>query len=113
MGFLNVKTNYSVYKNCMLRLGRYMSDGSLAVEIYNRQDGEIARLTTCLCDPTLPEDMAYVDTNNCPWAVAFLEENGLAEKTGRTKRSEYCVYPAMRFNREKNSTVRERRKLRR
>lgn len=62
---------------------------------------EIARLTTCLCDPTLPEDVAYVDTNNCPWAVAFLEENGLAEKTGRTKRSGYCVYPAMRFNREK------------
>lgn len=40
MGFLNVKTNYSVYKNCMLRLGRYMLDESLAVEIYNRQDGE-------------------------------------------------------------------------
>lgn len=53
MGFLNVKTNYSTYKNCMLRLGRYMTDGSLAVEIYNRQDGEIARLTTCLCDPTI------------------------------------------------------------
>lgn len=101
MGFLNVKTNYSVYKNCMLRLGRYMLDESLAVEIYNRQDGEIARLTTCLCDPTLPEDVAYVDTNNCPWAVTFLEENGLAEKTGKTKRSGYCVYPAMRFNREK------------
>lgn len=32
MGFLNVKTNYSVYKNCMLRLGRYMLDESLAVE---------------------------------------------------------------------------------
>lgn len=29
MGFLNVKTNYSVYKNCMLRLGRYMLDESL------------------------------------------------------------------------------------
>ena len=46
MGFLNVKTSYSVYKNCMLRLGKYMMDESLAVEIYNRQDGEIARLTT-------------------------------------------------------------------
>lgn len=78
---------------------------------FTTDSGEIARLTTCLCDPTLPEDMAYVDTNNCPWAVAFLEENGLAEKTGRTKRSGYCIYPAMRFNREKNSTVRERRKL--
>lgn len=26
MGFLNVKTSYSVYKNCMLRLGKYMMD---------------------------------------------------------------------------------------
>ena len=33
MGFLNVKTSYSVYKNCMLRLGKYMMDESLAVEI--------------------------------------------------------------------------------
>ena len=30
MGFLNVKTSYSVYKNCMLRLGKYMMDESLA-----------------------------------------------------------------------------------
>lgn len=109
MATLDVRTSYSVYKNCMLRVGRYMPDGSLAVEIYNIQDGEIARLTTCLYDPTLPEDMAYVDTNNCPWAVAFLEENGLAEKTGRTKRSGYCVYPAMRFNREKIAQFEEDR----
>ena len=86
MGFLNVKTNYSTYKNCMLRLGRYMTDGSLAVEIYNRQDGEIARLTTCLCDPTLPEDMAYVDTNNCPWAVAFLEEKWFGREDRENKK---------------------------
>ena len=85
MGFLNVKTNYSVYKNCMLRLGRYMSDGSLAVEIYNRQDGEIARLTTCLCDPTLPEDVAYVDTNNCPWAVASLRKMVWQRRQGEQK----------------------------
>lgn len=101
MKTLNVKTNYFMYKNCKLRLGNYMADGSLVVEIYNRQDGEIARLTVCLCDPTLSEYMAYIDTNNCPWAVAFLEENGLAEKTGRTKRSGYCIYPEMKFNKEK------------
>lgn len=45
MATLDVETSYSVYKNCKLRLGRYMSDGSLAVEIYNMQDGAIARVT--------------------------------------------------------------------
>lgn len=109
MRTLNVITSYSIYKNCKLRLGEYISDGSLAVEIYNDQDGEIASLTVYLCDPTLPENVAYVDTNNCPWAVAFLEENGLAEKTGRTKRSGYCVYPAMKFNREKIAQFEEDR----
>lgn len=69
MATLDIETSYSAYKNCMLRLGRYMSDGSLAVEIYNMQDGEIARVTVCLRDTTLGENESYVDTNNCPWAT--------------------------------------------
>lgn len=63
MATLDIETSYSAYKNCMLRLGRYMSDGSLAVEIYNMQDGEIARVTVCLRDTTLGENESYVDTN--------------------------------------------------
>ena len=62
MATLDIETSYSAYKNCMLRLGRYMSDGSLAVEIYNMQDGEIARVTVCLRDTTLGENESYVDT---------------------------------------------------
>lgn len=101
MATLDVETSYSVYKNCMLRLGRYMSDSSLAVEIYNMQDGAIARVTACLSDPTLGENESYVDTNNCPWATSFLESNGLAKRTGKTRRSGYCIYPEMEFDREK------------
>ena len=74
MASLNVKTEYSEYKDCKLRVGKYVEDNSVAVEIYNRWDGPIARVTTCLCDHSLAEDEAYVDTNNCPWAVALLEE---------------------------------------
>lgn len=74
MASLNVKTEYSEYKDCKLRAGKYVEDNSVAVEIYNRWDGPIARVTTCLCDHSLSEDEAYVDTNNCPWAVALLEE---------------------------------------
>lgn len=107
MTSLNVKTEYSEYKDCKLRVGKYVEDNSVAVEIYNRWDGPIARVTTCLCDHSLAEDEAYVDTNNCPWAVALLEENGFAERTGRTRRSGYCEYPAMKFDRSKMAEFEE------
>lgn len=47
MASLNVKTEYSEYKDCKLRVGKYVEDNSIAVEIYNRWDGPIARVTTC------------------------------------------------------------------
>ena len=76
-------------------------DGSIAVEIFSRREGPVARITVCLCDSALAENEAYVDTNNCPWVVDFLEAKGLAKSTGRTRRSGYCIYPAMEFDREK------------
>lgn len=45
MASLNVKTEYSEYKDCKLRVGKYVEDNSVAVEIYNRWDGPIARVT--------------------------------------------------------------------
>lgn len=47
--------------------------------------------------------------NNCPWAVELLEENGFAERTGRTRRSGYCEYPAMKFDRSKMAEFEEGR----
>lgn len=109
MASFDVKTEYSKYKDCKLRVGKYVEDNSIAVEIYNRWDGPIARVTTCLCDRSLAEDEAYVDTDNCPWAVELLEENGFAERTGRTRRSGYCEYPAMKFDRSKMAEFEEER----
>lgn len=82
MASLNVKTEYSEYKDCKLRVGKYVEDNSIAVEIYNRWDGPIARVTTCLCDHSLAEDEAYVDTNNCPWAVVFWKKTDLRREPG-------------------------------
>lgn len=42
-----------------------------------------------------------LDTNNCPWAVEFVESNDLGENTGRTVRSGYCTYPVVKLNVEK------------
>ena len=79
MALLEVKTSYATYTDCTLRVGQYQMDGSIAVEIFSRREGPVARITVCLCDSALAEN----------------------ESTGRTRRSGYCIYPSMKFNREK------------
>lgn len=101
MAVLEVKTNFGVYENCILQVAKYQADNSIAVEIWSCEEGPIARLTVCLDDKSLGKDEAYVDTNNCPWAIDFLKEYGFAEETGKTKASGYCIYPMMKFNRDK------------
>lgn len=101
MAFLEVKTEWAVYKNCFLQVGRYKADNSRAIEIWNREDGPIARITVCIAGSMLAEDETVLDTNNCRWAVEFVESNGFGENTGRTVRSGYCVYPVVKLNVEK------------
>ena len=96
MAFLEVKTEWAVYKNCFLQ-----ADNSRAIEIWNEEDGPIARITVCITGSMLAEDEVVLDTNNCPWAVGFVESNGLGEDTGRTVRSGYCTYPVVKLNVEK------------
>ena len=43
---------------------------------------------------------AYVDTNNCPWVLEFLEDNHIAEPTGIYAPSGYCVYPLYEFHQD-------------
>ena len=107
MALLEVKTSYATYTDCTLRIGQYQMDDSIAVEIFSRRKGPVARITVCLCDPTLEENEAYVDTNNCPWVVDFLKSKRLAKPTGRKRRSGYCIYPSMKFDREKMAEFEE------
>ena len=47
----------------------------------------------------LKKNKSYIDENNSPWAVAFLEENGIARiDRRRTMRSGYCAYPLAIFD---------------
>jgi hypothetical protein len=49
----------------------------------------------------LPEDCAFVDTNNWPYVDKLLIDEGLAEKIETVGQSGFCVYPAMKFNLDK------------
>ena len=95
---VELKTEFRVYQDVYLVIGRYFMDDSIAVDVQNDEDGPIARLTVCLVDKTLGENEAYIDTNNCSWAVDFIEENCLGEKTGRSRESGYCTYPVVKFD---------------
>ena len=45
MALLEVRTEWAVYKDCFLQVARYQADNSRAIEIWNNEDGPIARLT--------------------------------------------------------------------
>lgn len=67
MASLEVKTEWAVYKDCFLQVARYQADNSRAIEIWNNEDGPIARITVCITGSGLAEDETVIDTNNCPW----------------------------------------------
>ena len=48
------------------------------------------------------ESHAYIDTNNCPWAEEFLQENGIAKPDPRDiyGMSGFCAYPLYEFSPE-------------
>ena len=101
MALLTLRTKYGTYTDCFLEVGRYQADNSLAVLLFSKTEGPIATLTVCLCDNYLKENESYVDTNNCPWVVDFLEGKGIAKLSDKVRLSGYCVYPVMEFDLEK------------
>ena len=95
---IDVITNFTTYPNCRIEVGKYQMDGSIAIELWNEEDGPIATLTKCLVDKDLKQDEAYIDINNCPWAMPLIEKYSLGKPTGRIGHSGYCTYPVVKFD---------------
>ena len=80
----------------------YQNNGSLAVALIC--NGELfAVLTVNIDDTAWIKDpaMAFVDTNNCPWAPEFLEKNQLAKPPEIIGFSGMCCYPLYEFDLKK------------
>lgn len=92
--------------NIFLEKKQYAKPKRLAVQAYVVEQDEYieevafpyATITVNLPNARLSdENCAFVDTNNVPFIDEWLEENGIAEPTGRFGFSGYCCYPEMRF----------------
>ena len=80
---------------------QYIKNGSLAVRLnVASAPWEIFSIVTVNLpiSGNLPKNLAYVDTNNCPWAEEFLKDNNIAEDTRISMPSGFCNYPLYKFN---------------
>ena len=76
---------------------KYAYNDNLAIMLVCTSGEPYGFLTVNLND-NLPEEYAYVDTNNMPNAETFIEENNLGTFAGRWAYSGYCRYPLYKFN---------------
>ena len=96
---MTVKTDYATYENCYPRISRYVYGDTLAIQIWNDEDGAILNLTTNLTNEVIDCDCEqFVDTNNFPGAIDFIKEYKLGTETGILGHSGFCTYPLVRFD---------------
>lgn len=76
----------------------YRNNGALAIVLDSPTEGPFATLTVNLDGPKPPANYAFVDTNNCPWAEAFIKANKLGKPIGMVGYSGYCQYPLYEFD---------------
>lgn len=85
-----------------LEKNQYSCNKRLAVQAYEIDEYgwemPYATITVNLPNEKLTdENCAFVDGNNVPFVDEWLEENGIAEPTGRIGFSGFCAYSEMRF----------------
>lgn len=87
--------NHGIDYNVTIKYTKYFN-GNLAICLVC-DNGESYGNLTVNFDEKLPPNHAYVDTNNMPSAIKFIEENALGEFTGMAKQSGFCTYPLYKF----------------
>lgn len=112
MKMFEYKTPYASYKDCMLSISHYTNEPlCMALNIYNGIDGPITTVTVNLGhdignNSIMLWNQAFIDVNNNPNILEWIEENGLAEPVIRFGEqviacSGFCEYPLYVFNEDK------------
>ncbi len=76
----------------------YVYGENLAVFAETTEGEPYATITVNLRDKHLKENEAYIDTNNCPWLLAFLKKYDIAKPTGVSQPCGFWCYPLYEFD---------------
>ena len=79
----------------------YQKGGRLAIELVDESYDLFEYLTINLqyeMSKDNDKSLAFVDTNNVPWAEEYIQKHNLGVKTGYYGMSGYCTYPEYRFD---------------
>lgn len=77
-------------------MGKKMPGLAIVLDEIGGEGEQYAVLTVSFGEFIAIKNSAYIDTNNCPFTEQLLDQ-GIAEATGLTKHSGYCVYPLWVF----------------
>lgn len=86
---------------CLIPYAReYSINGRLAIELVDKKTKETFTFLTVNTNEFLSDDkeLAFVDTNNNPWAEKFIEDNKLGVKTDHLIISGFWTYTEYRFD---------------
>lgn len=99
-------TSYGVNYILEFKKATYQNNGSLAIQVMCRTEGEdflepYCRLTTNLAVPPVRKNCAYIDDNNVPQdLIQMLVDEGIIKFTGVNQTSGWCIYPEAEFSAE-------------
>lgn len=81
----------------------YRDNNRLAIVLYDVDTKEdYAELTVNLPDAKVyNKNQAYVDTNNCTWAIEYIKRSGIGKPLSDFSVSGFCIYPLFEFNLER------------
>lgn len=84
-----------------MAIEKYLQNGNTAITLWiETEDGFEPYNTVTKNFGDLPEDYAYIDTNNNPGVLELLISKKIAYPTGIEERSGFCTYPLVRLDLE-------------
>ncbi len=98
---LKFKSQWGTEHMVELEIQQYLNNGCMHIDLIETESREPYSNLTVNLGTKVPPYCAYIDTNNLPEAIRFIEEHNLGEFTTIVGFSGFCEYPLYMFNVER------------
>ena len=95
---LKFKSQWGQEYTVELEIQQYMDNDCMHIDLIEQGNREPYSNLTVNLGRKVPAYCAYIDTNNLPEAIQFIEEHNLGEFTNIVGLSGFCEYPLYMFH---------------